>query len=88
MNNLTIDQKNLLIMALKGYELNIIKLKDFRLIDSKHADKTIKDINTIKYTFFLYFLRYCHNVLMSFFICIFFFYYSRLSDMIKVDEIG
>ena len=47
MNNLTIDQKNLLIMALKGYELNIIKLKDFRFIDSKHADETIKDINII-----------------------------------------
>jgi len=47
MNNLTIAQKNILIMALKEYELSMIKFKDFRFINSKYADETIKDINTI-----------------------------------------
>ena len=47
MNNLTITQKNILIMALKDYKLNMIKLKDFRFVDREYADEAIKDLNII-----------------------------------------
>ena len=47
MDKLTVNQKNILIMALTDYKFNMIKNKDFRFVDVKYANDSIKEINTI-----------------------------------------